>query len=520
MNSSVGIARSPVGSQPSARRRGLVVILLGAVLMTLPGCGPKRLKADYTNFEMAYAYTSNHEVLLNLARLQNRDPTYFFKLGQITSQYRMNATLSGNGSYINSGTAAPGFGNVTGGGSPALLYENDPTFTFIPVNDETNAQLVLQPVPAETFYDLYQQGWRIDQLFRLLVDRLEYTIPTKTGCQVVTLHNVPPPTLGSSDTAKAELSQYVTFLRVSALMYALQKHGHLLLKGNSHFVPVDSNSFLPNDGNAAAVMAAVARKADEATDKGGQGAHGGGSGPAAKDMLDAAAKDQSFRLSPDGTRWILGKTTLSAQFYLNPLLAPPQGSADQSYLPDIQAISEDIKKDPDFRELLVGPAMENSLNALVNGFSIEGAPGAQTGNPCTSSPHLYLRSLLGLMAAAAQEEGPFEALLMDKGPIPPSVGEPPRPDKTFVELVPEVERLPTLRISPAPGQTEDQPLTVLTYPEGKGKKTYEIADVTSNVPPENLYWNRDVFRLIGQLTSQVTVDISKFPLPTTLQLHQ
>jgi hypothetical protein len=124
------------------------------------------------------------------------------------------------------------------------------------------------------------------------------------------------------------------------------------------------------------------------------------------------------------------------------------------------------------------------------------------------------------MAAAAQEEGPFEALLMDKGPIPPSVGEPPRPDKTFLELVPEVERLPTLRISPAPGQTEDQPLTVLTYPEGKGKKTYEIADVTSNVPPENLYWNRDVFRLIGQLTSQVTVDISKFPLPTTLQLHQ
>jgi hypothetical protein len=29
-----------------------------------------------------------------------------------------------------------------------------------------------------------------------------------------------------------------------------------------------------------------------------------------------------------------------------------------------------------------------------------------------------------------------------------------------------------------------------------------------------------MFRLIGQLTSQVTVDISKFPLPTTLQLHQ
>jgi hypothetical protein len=29
-----------------------------------------------------------------------------------------------------------------------------------------------------------------------------------------------------------------------------------------------------------------------------------------------------------------------------------------------------------------------------------------------------------------------------------------------------------------------------------------------------------MFRLTTQLTSQVTVDISKFPLPETLQIHQ
>jgi hypothetical protein len=508
---------SSVGMEGSRRRVGLL-LLLGAGLGTLTGCGPKRLKADFKNFEMAYAETSNHEVLLNLARLQNRDPTYFFKLGQITSQYRMNATLAGNGSYINSGTAAPGFGNVTGGGNPSLLYENDPTFTFIPVNDETNAQLLLQPVPAETFYDLYQQGWRIDQLFRLLVDRVEYTIPTATGCQVVTLHNVPPATLSSSANAKAELSQYVTFLRVSALMYALQKHGHLLLKGNSNFVPVDPNSFVPNDANATAAMDAAVRKADDAKDKAAPGARATGNGPAVKDMLDAAAKEQSWRLSPDGTRWILGKTTLSAQFYLNPLLTPDAKSTDKSYLPDIEAIRDDIKKDADFKELLVGPAMENSLKFLENGFSIEGVPGPQTGNPCTASPHLYLRSLLGLMAAAAQEEAPFESLLQNQPPVPPSLGEPPRGDMTFNQLVPEIERLPALRIvSVADANTkEDSVLTVVSY----NRKTYQIADVTSNVPPENLYWNRDMFRLIGQLTSQVTVDISKFPLPTTLQLHQ
>jgi len=35
---------------------------------------------------------------------------------------------------------------------------------------------------------------------------------------------------------------------------------------------------------------------------------------------------------------------------------------------------------------------------------------------------------------------------------------------------------------------------------------------------ENQSWNRDMFRLIAELSSQVTVDISKFPLPAILQL--
>jgi hypothetical protein len=43
--------------------------------------------------------------------------------------------------------------------------------------------------------------------------------------------------------------------------------------------------------------------------------------------------------------------------------------------------------------------------------------------------------------------------------------------------------------------------------------------MTNAATPEEQSWNRDVFRLISQITSQVTVDISKFPLPQILQLH-
>jgi hypothetical protein len=44
-----------------------------------------------------------------------------------------------------------------------------------------------------------------------------------------------------------------------------------------------------------------------------------------------------------------------------------------------------------------------------------------------------------------------------------------------------------------------------------------ITDISDPKTPEEMSWNRDLFRLISQITSQVTVDISKFPLPLLLQ---
>src|ERR1700735_2187634 len=116
-------------------KTGLLSAIVVLTTAGLCGCGPQRVRADFHNYENAYAETSNREMLLNLARLQNRDPTYFFKLGQITSSYRMQASLTGAGNVTasSSGVQVP-----TGGGAPGGLYENDPVFQFIPVNDDTN----------------------------------------------------------------------------------------------------------------------------------------------------------------------------------------------------------------------------------------------------------------------------------------------------------------------------------------------------------------------------------------------
>jgi hypothetical protein len=472
----------------------MAMLAMGA----LTGCGPKRLRADFRGFEMAYADTSNQEVLLNLARLQNRDPTYFFKLGQISSSYRLQATLTGNGNYINSGTL-PGYSNVNGGGTPGLLMENDPAFTFVPVNDDTNAQLLLKPIPAETFFGLYQQGWRLDQLFRLMVDRIEWRHQDTSGeCVVDEFRNVPPMVYtvnGQPDTSYSrdqdQLSRYATFLRVAAVAYALQKHGHLVLRGKNVFTPYDTNGY------------PVADPKPVGDTKPANGA------PLAKDIADAAAKGDGWEKNEAG-QWIFGHISLTPVFYLSPSLTT---TGDTSVV--LGHIQSELLKDPDFSGLKDGDAMKQVLGVVATGFSIQGNTSIDPAEEksCSAPPHLYLRSLLGLMAAAAQEEQPFESV-MAANPVIEKI--PGGVTLNFRQAVPAIESQPALRLNKTAEADADKPLVVIPY---KGK-LYQIADVASPDQPENQYWNRDMFRLTTQLTSQVTVDISKFPLPETLQIHQ
>jgi hypothetical protein len=487
------IVRPAAGSFPPAKRSGTSLLLFLAVLLplALSGCAAKRLKMDFTGFEKAYAETSNREVLLNLARLENRDPTYFFKIGQITSAYKMAASLTGNGSY-SVASSNPLLGGPAGGGTPGMNYENDPIFTFIPVNDETNAQLLLKPVPAETFYILYQQGWRVDQLVRLMVDRIELTRVTGQKCTVETIRNVPPAINSKPDSASdadylrdpETLSSYVTFLRTSAVVYWLQKHGYLLLRGSNSFVAYNGNSGL-----------------DEA--------------PKAQDVVSAAQKNAVWEQV--GKKWLLGEKVFSPAFTLYPL-----HSDGTKLVPNIAQIEEEILSDPSMKELKQGPALKIILHSLSDGFAIEGSSDHQDSCNTTSqtkgvTAHLVMRSLIGLMAAAAQEQAPYDSLMHANPTIPNSRYITPEEQIStqlrFMEAVPAMERIPLLRLTGSSDESETQPIIQVAY---RGKN-YRIADEKDAQVMDNQYWNRDLFRLIGQLTSQVTVDISKFPLTEILQ---
>jgi hypothetical protein len=251
----------------------LLLFVAAFALLGLFGCAAaKRLRTDYTGYESAFADTSNHEMLLNLARLNQHDPTYFFKMGQMATSYRMVAALTGSGNYVIQGTGSGT--NAVGGGGPTVSYEKDPSFTFIPVNDETTAQLLLKPIPAELFYALYQQGWRVDQLFRLMVDRIEFRDPNTKVWQII--RNTP---------TTANAPDYTRFLRVSALAYEFQKRGYLLLRGHREFVPLARDVRLKE-------------------------------APTASDILNAQSKNLIWMPQKDG-QWELGQEDIEPWFELN-----------------------------------------------------------------------------------------------------------------------------------------------------------------------------------------------------------
>lgn len=602
------------------------------------------MRIDYTHYENSYANTSNHEVLLNLARLAQHDPTYFFQLGQISSTYQMQAGLSGNGSYVPQG-ASTGIEVPTGGGTPTAAYQNYSAFNFIPVSSEANARLLLTTIPEDEFYNLYQQGWRVDQLFRLMVDRIEITMPpdadhpNQKSCRVEVIRNVPPPSYyapGYEESAR-NLTRYVTFLRVSAIVYELQKHGLLQIGGSPGFSALDKKSGLDGEQSLTA-----------------------------KDIVDAAANNEVWEWSPpkdkEPGKWLLGKKVQHPRFVLSSLPPEdePSGPAAQGQPPvDLErqygdnvaaqeAFLDDLfKKDKSLVELtptlnnLPGmsgydpnqpsspgaPELTDILEILYRGFAIGGTPTETGGNadneigPCTppdaSSPgstaagaataqssgttngpsapnsprpvssRLVMRSLLGVMAAAAQEQESFDMLMKvnpdihmelwqassstpgtpglmcaihndlaagasdNKGVSTPggqlgiaalcakSKGQ-PNPTFKFNQLVPAIEQLPVLRlrwskdVSPGPAQDSvalmryglavnyrgaNYWVTDFKVPDGDSK--HEMPESPSGVPAwaeENQSWNRDVFRLTTELTSQLSVDISKFPLPAVLQL--
>ena len=423
---------------------GLVRLSLLVSVFFLAGCGSARYSADYNGFNASYADSANHQMLLNLARLDQHDPTYFLQFGQISVQYQLSSSLNVVGNETIppiSGTTHPLSSPLaTGSATLGAAASTTPSFTFIPVTDDKVAQALLQPIPPEVLYSLFQQGWPVDQLLRLMVQRFEIQLPGQSEISTFT-----------NSLDDGDVKSYAVFLKMCAIARQLQIHGALKLKANTEFVPLAQGCTQDNP-------------------------------PSAKDLIDAQDKQLVYQQDPDTKKWALGRNELVPVFTLG------NGSEE---------VFNSLKKQAIYN---YGDSLNNMRAFLSAGFAVQEKLASETG---ATNSHLILRSFLNILAAAAKEQTNFQAVL--------------RNNPLIAQVVPNIERQPILKLrwngDPTPLLP---PLLALDY----HGQTYQVTDPVTTRVDETASWNRDVFRLLTQLAFQVSLDTSKFPLPTTLQVVQ
>jgi hypothetical protein len=476
-------------------RRALAFWLGIAALPFLFSCAGTTMREHFADYNTAYADALNHQMLLNLARLENGHPAYFLAIGAIDDRLTVSETGSAGhtGSFTDNNTVTH---SQSGGGvisrtrnavlntvfgyniNGSATRSSSPEFNFIPLNNDAVAKQILQPIGPEVFYTLYQQGYPIDQLMRVMIERVETTLP---NMQQVVLVNSPKG--GPSDS-------FARFLRACAILRQLQLNGYLSLRGTNQQPEKLGPVFFSGGAKP-----------------------GGASGPTIKDYADAT--DKGWVLMQTNEDWQIGKLRETPVFTLNtdafvtaqsalpldPLvaqavsntLARSEGTlAQRALLPIIAqglANSEFSRTNTDAIIADDVLAAATVISLLSDGISVQ----TKVSGEAQARTRLVLRSYGRAMEAVAAEQPAFDALA--------------KSSRQFRFIVPDMERHPVIRIDWSAQKDHLVPALQTLHYAGK---TYQVTDPIANPLNPNATWNRDVFRLMVALSSQVTVDISKF----------
>jgi hypothetical protein len=448
-------------------------VLATLAVIWLCGCAGPTFRNDVRSYSQAYAQASDEQMLYNLARLNNGLPPYFLTIGQINSNYDFGASNEGtvgatNQSALGSSNGrnfyAPGatgaltaftkaFSNLVThtanfGDNLTTSAQSTPYFTYIPLNGDSAAKQFLTQVPPEVFEHFCQQGWPIDQLLRVLVDRIEIRLPNG---QLAVMTNSP---------TRGDPQSYVLFLRICGELRYLQREGKLVIrnkKGITYFG--GGGQFFPN--------------------------------PNPKDLISADSAGYNWYKIGDNA-WMIGKETDHATFTL---------------LPNAKTESESA----------IGGSVSqiNLLTLLKNGITLDPSIPSADDTSSGGGAYLVLRSFSTALSSVATEENSFYEILKRFPPTDPH-GIPMDECRPILELMWKESEDHDL---PEPAQWKK--LTPAYLSMNFAGKTYSITDpIMAPGSDDSLThwsdklalatWNRDIFRLIVELQSEIGVDLSKY----------
>ena len=514
-----------------------------AALPLLTSCASTAMHAHFRDYNAAYADALNEQMLLNLARLENGHPAYYLAIGAIDDRLTVSgsATVGNTGSFTDQKTTAPAgitrlLSSVFGyNASGTVNRSSNPEFQFIPLNNEAVSAQVLQPISTDVFYTLYQQGYPIDQLMRVMIERIETTLPGSSKQELILVNS---PTRGTPES-------YGRFLRTCAILRELQLRGYLSLEATNELedlgpvsfgqgsgpkgggaTPGTANSKTPTGGpkkgranpdgdftkpgNSDTESSPEEAGAPPSNEPGQEQANPGNY-PTIKDYSDLETKKWILTNGTNG-EWRVASHRETPLFTLKkgrmmdvPSPANPRMAAILQSLTNSTLTAGQLALVPVIVQSLTNTDFVSSKNQAVimndveavftvvellnEGISVQTKVSGETRAPT----RLVLRSFGRAMEAVAGEQPPFDALAAT--------------NEQFRSLVPDTEKNPVLRIDWA---KQKEPLVPPLQTIHYAGRSYEITDPVLNPLNPNASWNRDIFRLMVALGSQVTVDISKF----------
>ena len=533
-------------------RRGLRPSILFPVLL-LAGCFGAVLQSSYNDYSDVYAQTQNRQMLLNLARMHEGFPIYFFQLGNISASYTFseNATLAGNRTSTQTGAAAAANGFSSGFNFGESMTHN-PTFQYVPLAGANFATQMLQPIKPTVFYELYQEGLPVDELMRVLIQRVEVdnTDGTKMYLEndawdgAETNNPVDGPTPNSIPALQIAHKNYALFLDCCRLARICQQQGLLHLSYVNEVQPLANVtfSFDPNYSASATNASTLFL-------------------PGFSDITSANKDGLTWQQSEKDGFWIIGKNAVRPVFKLDDTddVHANAGDANESSMTTnintLRGISQSLTSSALRDELLQSatPITKPGINLFFDSVSagievVDQTGGNQPGKAAPSTAakggkdneqpkasliglptpkpqvRFVMRSLLKVIQATATEEQAFayhKAHKNDKNEI-------------YNGIVP-AERFPLLQLTwpdltsnstadSSPPSMDDilaagdwpvtkppaKPIVVLDF---NGKR-FQIADPQPDRLERPSTWNRDVFRLLVQLSFQVTTDTTSADLAT------
>lgn len=457
------------------------------------------LKHSFDNYSDTYAEAQNRQMLLNLARLRNREPIYFFQLTQILAGYTFTETAGIGDIHERGLTTSPTTNFRAANATLGATATHNPVFTLVPLGGDKFAAQLLAPIKPEIFYELFEEGWPADLLMRVLIERMELVTPPDPKKEGDAEHLE----ILVNNPLEFRDGHYDRFLRACALARTLQQKGILYLDISKEFEPIAAQTVFTDPPTDLQQLAAdkqglVWRQTTQGgTSEGKAESSHKDDGPNVRTVSGGQAEHNSSQIAPGN--WQLGRDVTQTLFKLSKgdlkLAAGDLGSSDSEFAG---------------RDRL----MERFSGVAENGIGVIGS-GAPKGS---YNVRLVMRSLLGVMLALANEQKSYDYF----NDFRIKNGE-------ATDHVPSFEDHPALTLNwdgsgaheSVDADSSTKPVVSLDY---KGLR-YSVEDrpgfisyKTEDPDRGDVTWNRDVFRLMVQLSLQVTADPSSFAQPL-LQTH-